>query len=400
VSLVLEGVDALKAMIPAAAGGEHGLTQEQRTLLERLRLVERHRTAARRPEAREPEKGRYHGREDGGRERTLRVDIAKLDRMLTLTGEIAIAQGRLRQLLGRAASSTGEAEEAHEDTERLCLDLQELVMKARMVPLGPVFRQYLRVVRDVSASQGKQVRLVIEGEDVEVDTAVAEHIRDPITHMIRNAIDHGIELPHVREALGKNPGGCIKLSARHSAGSIVIELEDDGAGLDRSRIATQARARGLVTDPEAITEDELCGLVFEPGLSTADTVTELSGRGIGLDVVRRSIEALRGTVGIESREGRGRPSSFPWTASSNASSSRPTVARRPPIAGWSTSGARHCPTCASAGCSTSRGTGPRVSWWWSCGMGASRRACASMPCSVRARTSSSPWGSSFTASRA
>jgi len=140
---------------------------------------------------------------------------------------------------------------------------------------------------------------------VEVDTAVAEHIRDPITHMIRNALDHGIESPQVRERLGKSPSGCITLSARHSAGSIVIELKDDGAGLDRSRIAAQARVRGLVADPEAITEDELCGLVFEPGLSTADTVTELSGRGIGLDVVRRSIEALRGSVGIESWEGRG-----------------------------------------------------------------------------------------------
>jgi two-component system chemotaxis sensor kinase CheA len=232
------------------------------------------------------------------------VDIDKLDRMMNLTGEIAVARGRLKQLLADVPGQVGEAIlEVHGEADRLSLGLQELVMKVRMVPLGPLFRQYVRTVRDVAAAHGRQARLIIEGEDVEVDTTVVQHIHDPLTHLIRNALDHGIESPEVRMGRGKDPCGSVTLRAHREAGSIVIQIADDGAGLDRERILARARALGRVTEPEVLTDHELHRLVLEPGFSTAQQVTVLSGRGVGLDVVRRNVERLRGSVGIESRPG-------------------------------------------------------------------------------------------------
>jgi two-component system, chemotaxis family, sensor kinase CheA len=240
------------------------------------------------------------------RTRSLRVDIDKLDRMLNLTGEIAIARGRMRQLLDEMAGQSGEGVlEVHRDSDRLFLDLQELVMKIRMVPIGPTFRQHIRTVRDLSTSSGKLARLEIEGEEVEVDTTVVNMIRDPLTHMLRNAVDHGLESPEERRAAGKDPCGVVHLRASHETGNIVIELSDDGAGLNRKRISEHARSRGLVSNTEKMTDGELYRLIFEPGFSTADKVTDVSGRGVGMDVVRRNIEALRGTVTVTSNEGAG-----------------------------------------------------------------------------------------------
>jgi two-component system chemotaxis sensor kinase CheA len=240
-----------------------------------------------------------------GGARSLRVDVTKLDRMLDLSGEIAIARGRLGEMLERGVATHADILEAHRETDRLYLDLQELIMKARMVPIGPSFHQHLRTVRDVATAHGKQVRLVVEGEEVEVDTAVVEYVRDPLTHMVRNAVDHGIEAPAVRTAAGKEPIGKVLLRAFHEAGSMVIQVIDDGAGLDRARIAEKAVAMGLAADAARLSEEDLAGLVFEPGFSTAEKVTELSGRGVGMDVVRRNVEALRGSVAIESTPGRG-----------------------------------------------------------------------------------------------
>jgi two-component system, chemotaxis family, sensor kinase CheA len=238
--------------------------------------------------------------------RTLRVDVAKLDRMLNLSGEIAITRGRLTELLERRAGATLEdALSAHREADRLYLDLQELIMKARMVPIGPTFLQHARTVRDLATASGKQARLVVEGEDVEVDTAVIEHIRDPLMHMVRNALDHGIEAPAARRAAGKDPEGQLLLRAYHEAGSMVIQVIDDGAGLDRRRIADKAVAQGLVSDPARVTDEDVARVVFEPGFTTAEAVTDISGRGVGMDVVRRNVEALRGSVSIESAPGRG-----------------------------------------------------------------------------------------------
>jgi two-component system chemotaxis sensor kinase CheA len=208
----------------------------------------------------------------------------------------------LEERVGRVGE---EVLEAHLETDPLYLELQELVMKARMVPVGPTFRQYVRTVRDMAAATGKSVRLLIQGEDVEVDTRVIEHLRDPLTHMIRNAVDHGIEPAHVRQARGKDPCGRVTLRAYHEAGSIVIQVADDGAGLDRERIVERAKSQGIVSEPEKLTDAEVYQFVFEPGFSTAETVTDLSGRGVGMDVVRRNVEALRGSIAIDSHPSEG-----------------------------------------------------------------------------------------------
>ncbi|MGH7928429.1 MAG: chemotaxis protein CheA, partial [Candidatus Binatia bacterium] len=235
---------------------------------------------------------------------TVRVDIGKLDRMLNLAGEIAIAQGRLREALGGGQAGKA-AFEAQEQLQRLSLDLQEDIMKLRMVPVGNVFRHYVRVVRDVAAAAGKEAHLAMEGEDAEIDLSLVEAIKDPLTHLVRNAIDHGIETPDIRRAQGKNPCGLLLLRAFRDSGSMVIQLIDDGAGLNRERIINRAKEQGLITDAEKMSDHEIYQLVFESGFSTARALTDLSGRGVGMDIVRRNVEALRGTVHLESAAGKG-----------------------------------------------------------------------------------------------
>ncbi len=234
---------------------------------------------------------------------TLRIDSAKLDSMLSLSGEISIARGRLRTQLADLGPAALAALETHLEAERLYRELQDEIMRARLVPLGPIFRQYQRVVRDLALSHGKRVELAIEGEDVEVDTALGEHIRGPLLHMLRNALDHGIELPERRVAAGKSPTGRLTLAARREASQIVIALRDDGAGFNRTRIA--ARAGISQESARSMRDEDIFGLVMAPGFSTAEMATELSGRGVGMDVVSRNIEALRGSVSITSDEGSG-----------------------------------------------------------------------------------------------
>jgi len=225
--------------------------------------------------------------------------------MLNLAGEIAVAHGRLRQVLEAPSHPIAEALEAHGQLERLSLNLQEQVMKARMVPVGPIFRQYMRTVRDIAHANGKSARLSIYGDDVEIDLSMVEQLKDPLTHMIRNSLDHGIEPPEARRQAGKDPCASITLKAFHQSANIVIQLIDDGAGLNRDRITARLRATGIVANPEQLPDHELFKFIFEPGFSTAEKVTDLSGRGVGMDVVRRNIETLRGTVGVESHFGEG-----------------------------------------------------------------------------------------------
>jgi len=309
VTLLLRCVDGLGRMVPAAAAGNDEAPAEHRALL--AELAARVGSGSARPEA--ERKGSldhdafFDDRNGWNRRgRTMRVDVDKLDRMLNLMGELTIARGRVAETLRLAEEPRArEALELHRHADRLFTDLQELVTRARMVPIGPVFRQQVRAVRDIATARGKRARLVVEGADVEVDTSVIEHLRDPLTHMIRNALDHGVETPEARAAAGKDPCGTITLRAWAEGGSIVIEVADDGRGLDRERIAEKARVLGLSASPESLSEPELLRLIFEPGFSTAGTVTDLSGRGVGMDVVRRNVEALRGTVGIESQPGQG-----------------------------------------------------------------------------------------------
>ena len=239
--------------------------------------------------------------------KTVRVDVEILDSILNLTGEIAISRGRLAEML---ETDRGEAQqedllETHRDADRLYMDLQEMVMRARMVPLGPTFHQYARTVRDIATAQGKTAELAIEGEDVEVDMRMVDHLRDPLTHMIRNALGHGIEPAKERAAAGKPAAGRITLQAYHEGGSVVIRMCDDGRGLSRSSIIETARSRGMSGDFEAMSDQEVYQFILEAGFSTAERVSQLSGRGVGMDVVRRNIEALHGSVTISSQEGKG-----------------------------------------------------------------------------------------------
>jgi two-component system, chemotaxis family, sensor kinase CheA len=238
---------------------------------------------------------------------TLRVEIDKLDRMLNLTGEIAVARERLTGLLDSSDGSMliDEILEAHRSADRLFMDLQEEVMKVRMVPLGPTFRQFVRTVRDVATAQGKHAYVDVSGEDVGVDMNVIEHLRDPLTHIVRNAVDHGIETPDERRQAGKDPRGCIQLQAWHEGGSIVILVQDDGAGLDRGKIIERARSMGYASDLDKLSDGEVYRLILDAGFSTASAVTEYSGRGVGMDVVRRNVEQLRGSITIDSRVGAG-----------------------------------------------------------------------------------------------
>ncbi len=310
ITLLLKSVDVLRGAVTACAGGTEDPSQ---AVLAFRALLAREAASALQvvPGAPPSAPGGGGGEEAPGPQqpagsgRSLRVDVQKLDRMLDLSGEIAIARGRLAEMLERGEATHGDLLEAHRETDRLYLDLQELIMKARMVPIGPSFHQHVRTVRDVATAQEKLARLVVEGEDVEVDTAVVEYVRDPLTHMVRNALDHGIEAPDVRRAAGKDPIGRLTLRAFHEAGAMVIQVADDGAGLDRRRIAEKAVAMGLAADGARLSEEDLARVVFEPGFSTAERVTEISGRGVGMDVVRRNVEMLRGSVAIESEPGRG-----------------------------------------------------------------------------------------------
>ena len=309
ISLLLKAVDELRGMVAGATGGGRELTSSQHALRKEIaREVEKRSSTV-------VDAGEASGNSGAAPKiealpsashRTLRADVEKLDHMLNLTGEIVIAQGRLRRMIENLGTEQGSAIlEMHRDAERLYMDLQSEVMSIRMVPIGPLFRQFIRSVRDMAKSHGKLARLEVIGGDVEVDTTVLEQLKDPLLHLVRNAVDHGLEKPSVRKSQGKNPSGQIRLRAAHSGGNIVVTLQDDGAGFDRARILEKARRLGLVSGKDDIRDEELFRLVFHAGFTTAESVTDLSGRGVGLDVVRRNIDSLRGTVDIASTQGKG-----------------------------------------------------------------------------------------------
>jgi len=311
ITLLLHAVDALRQMIPEAIAGAKELQAAHVNLLHQL--ADGNSTAKNDPALAAPikqsEPRRLFGRRQEDvqawieRTDTVRVDIGKLDGMLNLAGEIVVAHGRLRQVLASAARQNSEPFEAHAQLERLSSELQEQILKVRMVPVGPIFRRYLRTIRDLAQASGKAARLSLQGEDVEIDLSMAEHLKDPLTHMIRNAVDHGIEDPEVRRAQGKDPTGLITLRAFHEGASIVIQTIDDGAGLNRERIAARVRAMGTAADPNSLPDQELYKYIFEPGFTTAEMITDLSGRGVGMDVVKRHIEALHGAITVDSRQG-------------------------------------------------------------------------------------------------
>lgn len=308
ISLLLRAVDEMRAMLAASSSGDHELNPKQQELRREIaRQVEKRsrRVVTASGSTAEASATRVEA-SLASTHRTLRADVEKLDHMLDLTGEIVIAQGRLRQMIEKLETEQGRPIlEMHREAERLYMDLQNEVMSIRMVPVGPLFRQFVRSVRDLARSHGKFCRLEIIGGDVEVDTTVLELLKDPLLHLVRNSVDHGLEKPEAREKAGKNPCGVIRLTAAHSGGNILVKLEDDGAGFDRDRILEKAKRLGIVAERGDLRDEEIYELVFRAGFSTADSVTDLSGRGVGLDVVRRNIDALRGTVEVASTKGKG-----------------------------------------------------------------------------------------------
>ncbi|TDX88965.1 two-component system chemotaxis sensor kinase CheA [Neorhizobium sp. R1-B] len=237
---------------------------------------------------------------------TIRVDLDRVDRLINLVGELVINQAMLSQsVIENDATGTSAVNMGLEELQQLTREIQDSVMAIRAQPVKPVFQRMSRIVREVADMVGKQIRLVTEGENTEVDKTVIDKLAEPLTHMIRNAVDHGIESPEKREAAGKNPEGTIKLTAKHRSGRILIELADDGAGINRERVRQKAIDNDIIAADANLTDDEIDNLIFMAGFSTADKISDISGRGVGMDVVKRSIQALGGRISISSRPGYG-----------------------------------------------------------------------------------------------
>jgi two-component system, chemotaxis family, sensor kinase CheA len=234
---------------------------------------------------------------------SIRVSTDKLDGLVDLVGELVTVQARLSQTA--ATRNDPALLSIAEEVERLTADMRDRTMSIRMLPIGTTFSRFRRLVRDLGKELGKEVELATEGAETELDKTVIEKLGDPLVHLIRNSIDHGIESPEVRKAARKPKVGTISLSAVHSGAHVLIEIRDDGAGLDRDAVRAKAIERGLIREDAELTDKEVLGLVLLPGFSTAKTVTSVSGRGVGLDVVKRAIDALRGTIEIDSNKGTG-----------------------------------------------------------------------------------------------
>lgn len=243
----------------------------------------------------------------------MRIDVGRVDQIVNLTEELVLGRNRLLQVNSQLIRQHGEDElvnqvsEATGQVEMLTGELQESVLKMRMVPVGRVFSRFQRLVRDLARDLDKQIELVIEENDTEIDKSVADEIGDPLVHLIRNAVDHGIERPEVRQQAGKKPKGTVLLSAVHEGNHIVIRIRDDGAGMDPDILRQKALEKGIINEDEAarLDDEEACHLIFAPGFSTAGQITDVSGRGVGMDVVKTNITRLNGTIELDSTLGAG-----------------------------------------------------------------------------------------------
>ena len=260
-------------------------------------------TAPSRPEAVAKPEGSVSALGDSG---SIRVSVEKIDELMNTVGELVITQAMLSQLGSHFDGPEAEKLRAGlAQLERNMRELQESVMRVRMLPISFVFSRFPRMVRDLAQRLGKQIELKLTGEQTELDKTVLEKIGDPLVHLVRNSIDHGIESPEARVAAGKPAEGTVHLDACHRGGNIAVEVSDDGGGLDKERILAKARARGLVGPNDSLTETEIYELIFVPGFSTAEKTTDLSGRGVGMDVVRRNVKELGGKIDLRSEPGRG-----------------------------------------------------------------------------------------------
>lgn len=233
----------------------------------------------------------------------VRVPAERLDEMMDRVGELVIAQSRLTQLAGTAADLGLRS--VSEEIERLSGELRDTMMVLRMMPVASLFSRFRRLVHDLSRETGKEIELITEGESTEVDKTVIDRLADPLVHLVRNSIDHGLEQPEERLAAGKEAKGKVILSAHQTGGEVIITIKDDGRGINRERVRAKAEASGIIQPGATLTDQDLLQLIFQPGFSTAQTVTNLSGRGVGMDVVKKTVEALRGTIDITSKPGEG-----------------------------------------------------------------------------------------------
>jgi two-component system chemotaxis sensor kinase CheA len=243
----------------------------------------------------------------GRRQETMavKVDTAKLDYLVDMAGEMVIAESLVRHDQELAALKNPLLHRKIAHLTRITAELQKTAMAMRLVPIGPLFRRMARLVRDLSRQFGKQVEMETQGDEIELDRTIVEELADPLMHMVRNALDHGIETPAERQAAGKPAAARLLLKANHQAGQVVIEITDDGRGLNRTKIIGKAVQKGLIASADGLSDNEIYNLIFEPGFSTAAQVTNVSGRGVGMDVVRRHIEKLRGRIEIRSTVGAG-----------------------------------------------------------------------------------------------
>lgn len=237
---------------------------------------------------------------------SIRVSIEKIDQLINMVGELVITQSMLGQI-GQDFSleKLASLQEGLGQLERNTRELQESVMQIRMLPISFAFSRFPRMVRDLAKRLGKQIDLVLKGETTELDKTVMEKIGDPLVHLVRNSLDHGIELPDDRRSKGKAATGTITLNAYHQGGNVIIEIIDDGAGLNRERITEKARENGLISPDAVLSDEEICEMIFKPGFSTASVVSDVSGRGVGMDVVKRNIQELNGSVEVRTRPGLG-----------------------------------------------------------------------------------------------
>jgi two-component system chemotaxis sensor kinase CheA len=328
INLVLGGADTLKAMVEAVQRQVTGTDPHQPIPTEVQPWIERVKAAVKACQDGETEaadrsepagftptivaaakseeapsgKGESQSKSNSG---VVKVDTGKLDSLMDLVGEMVVAQSQVAQNVDSVATQNQQLMRNLAQLRRITNELQRTAMSLRMVPIRGTFQKMTRLVRDLSTKAGKMVELQISGADTELDRSIIEEINSPLVHMIRNAVDHGLETPEARTAKGKPAKGTIWLRAFHQGGNVVIEIADDGAGLDRQRILSKGIERGLVQEGQQLAERDIFGLIFQPGFSTAQQVTEISGRGVGMDVVRRNINRLHGKIEIESEQGKG-----------------------------------------------------------------------------------------------
>jgi two-component system chemotaxis sensor kinase CheA len=304
IDVVLESADYLKNAISGVQAGLLGKAVAPPAfdeLLGRVRAVLEGKVVA----APETTKQAEKPKDESEATSSLRVDAGKLDYMMDMVGELVIAQSLITHNPEIGALESGPLQRNLQQLGRITAEVQRVAMSMRMTPVTQLFGRMTRLVRDLSRKNGKQVDLQLSGENTELDKTIIEQLTDPLMHMVRNSLDHGLEPAEERIAAGKTPVGTLRLAASHQAGNILIEITDDGRGLNTEKILKKARERGLVNEGQNLSESEIFFLIFEPGFSTAELVTDVSGRGVGMDVVRRQITGLRGRIDIQSAKGRG-----------------------------------------------------------------------------------------------